>query len=378
MKWSATENVRWKTPLPGPGNSTPILWGDRIFLTQATDAGKKRSLWCLDRRDGKLLWQQTIEYNDREPTHGTNPYCSASPVTDGHRVVASFGSAGLACYDFEGKRLWHRDFGKCHHIWGNAASPVLYEDLVLLNFGPGERTSLLAVDKTTGRDVWKVEEPGGRSGDKGPAEWIGSWSTPTVARLGGHDEVIMSWPRALKGYSPRTGQLLWSHHGLEKNQCLGPLVYTSPLVGAEAIVAMSGYGGPAVAVRAGVTGDATAADVLWCLPGGTQRIGSGVIVGEHLYMVNTPGTFQCSELHSGKRLWTERVGGEVWGSLVYADGRLYVATLEGETLVLGARPTFEVLSRNPLKERTLASLAISGGAIFIRTYRNLWCIQSPR
>jgi outer membrane protein assembly factor BamB len=375
LKWSATENVRWKTPLPGPGNSTPIIWGERIFLTQATAKGKQRSLLCLDRNDGKLLWQQTIEYNDLEPTHDTNPYCSASPATDGQRVVVSFGSAGLVCYDFEGKQLWHRDLGKCHHIWGNAASPVLSGDLVLLNFGPGERTFLLALDKKTGQDVWKAEEPGGKLGDKGASEWIGSWSTPVVANLKGRDEVIVSWPGVLKAYGPRSGEVLWMCRGLEKDKSADGLVYTSPLVSPEVIVAMAGFGGPSLAVRTGGQGDLTESQRLWRVPTAPQRIGSGVIIGPYVYLVNTPGTFQCLAIETGQPLWTERVGGESWGSLVDADGRLYVTNLEGETLVLAAQPTFEILSRNPLKERTLASIAVSNGAIFIRTYQHLWCLK---
>jgi outer membrane protein assembly factor BamB len=377
LTWSATENVRWKVPLPGPGNSTPVIWGDRIFLTQATEKGKNRSLLCLDRNDGRTLWQQAIEYPEREPTHDTNPYCSASPVTDGERVVVSFGSAGWACYDFEGKQLWHRDLGPCLHIWGNAASPVLYDRLALLNFGPGERTFLLAVDKKTGEDVWKVEEPGGKFGDKGPSEWVGSWSTPAMATLAGRDELIMSWPSILKSYNPRTGDLLWTCRGLERDQGTSGLVYTSPLVSPEVIVAMGGFNGPSLAVRTSGTGDVTETQRLWRVRSGPQRIGSGVIVGPHIFMVNEPGTFQCLELQTGKELWTERLGKGIWGSLVYADGRLYVTNLEGETLVLAAQPTFEILGRNPLNERTLASIAVSDGALFIRTYQHLWCIQAP-
>lgn len=375
LKWSATENIRWKAPLPEPGNSTPVVWGDRIFLTQATEAGKNRSLMCLARKDGKLLWQQTVRHEEREPTHGTNPYCSASPATDGQRVVVSYGSAGVVCYDFAGKQLWRRDLGKCHHIWGNAASPVLHGNLVFLNFGPGERTFLLAMDKRTGQDVWKAEEAGGKLGDKGPSEWVGSWSTPSVAEFKGREELIMSWPEVLKAYSPDRGTLLWSCAGLGKDRGTTQLVYTSPIAGPEVVVAMAGFGGPFMAVRAGGSGDVTQSHRLWRVPSAPQRIGSGVILGPHIYMVNEPGTFQCIELATGKILWTERVGKGVWGSLVHSENRLYVTNLEGETLVLAAKPTFEVLSRNPLKERTLASIAVSDGAIYIRTYKHLWCIQ---
>jgi outer membrane protein assembly factor BamB len=375
LKWSATENVVWKTPLPAAGNSSPIVWGDRVFITQATEVdmrqnvAKRRGVMCFDRKDGRLLWHKDIPYPDKEVTHGTNPYCSATPVTDGERVIASHGSAGVICYDFQGNELWRRDLGKFDHIWGNAASPVLYGDLVILNCGPGERTFLLAMDKRTGNDVWKQEEPGGKSGHAGPSEWVGSWSTPVISRINGRDELIMSWPEAVKSYDPKTGDLLWTCKGL------GKLVYTSPLVTPEVVVAMSGYHGPLLGVKTGGRGDVTATHRLWRhaerIP---QRIGSGVLVGEHVYILNENGTLQCLNWKTGETLWTERASSTSWGSIVHADGRLYVTNREGETLVAAAGPTFEVLSKNPLKEPCQASPAISDGQIFIRTYRNLWCV----
>jgi outer membrane protein assembly factor BamB len=375
VKWSATENVRWKVKLPGPGNSTPVVWGERVFLTQATDKGQKRGLLCLARKDGATLWHKVVEYKGQESTHDTNPYCSASPATDGERVVVSYGSAGVYCYDFEGQELWHRDLGRCEHIWGNAASPVLYGDLVILNFGPGERTFLIATDRKTGRDVWKVEEPGGKSGAKGQSEWLGSWSTPTLLKLKDRDELVMSWPGVVKAYAPKTGELLWTCQGLAKDEGPDRLVYTSPLVTPDAVVAMAGYGGPALAVKPGGQGDVTESRRLWRRPGGPQRIGSGVIVGGHVYVLNEPGTAECIELKTGKTVWSERVGAGAWGSLVHASDKLYVTNVDGETLVLAAKPKFEVLSRNPLdKERTRASVAVSDGNIFIRTYEHLWCI----
>src|SRR6516225_754306 len=178
LKWSATENVRWKTPLPDGGNSSPVVWGNRIFLTQAVDKGARRLVMCFDRADGKLLWQRETRYEEKEPTHADNPYCSATPVTDGTRVIASLGSAGLVCYDFSGKELWRHDVGKLEHIWGNASSPILYGDLAILWCGPGERQFLLAVRKISGATVWKHDEPGGKSGAAGPKEWLGSGGTP--------------------------------------------------------------------------------------------------------------------------------------------------------------------------------------------------------
>src|SRR5262249_44049671 len=163
---SPTENVRWKVRLPDEGNSTPIVWRDRIFLTQATQRGTHRALLCLDRSNGKELWKAEIEYKEKEPTHGTNPFCSASPVTDGERVLVSHGSAGLFCYDFNGKELWRKDVGKMIHIWGNASSPILYNDLAILWVGPGDRQVLLAVNKHSGKTVWEHTEPGGSDGIK--------------------------------------------------------------------------------------------------------------------------------------------------------------------------------------------------------------------
>ncbi|HEX5272429.1 MAG TPA: PQQ-binding-like beta-propeller repeat protein, partial [Gemmataceae bacterium] len=298
LKWSADENARWKVKLPGPGNSTPVVWGERIFLTQATDKGKKRGLLCLSRKDGSTLWHKVIQYAAPEPTHDTNPYCSASPATDGERVVVSHGSAGVYCYDLDGNELWHRDLGKCEHIWGNAASPVLYGGLVILNFGPGERTFLIAMDRKTGKDVWKVDEPGGKRGDKGEA-WIGSWTTPTLLKLKDRDELIMSWPGVVKAYAPKTGDLLWTCGGLGKDEGTDRLVYTSPLVSPEAVVAMAGYGGPAIAVKPGGSGDVTESRRLWRNKSAPQRIGSGVIVGDHVYLLNEPGTAECVELKTG-------------------------------------------------------------------------------
>ena len=163
VNWSKDENVRWRVPLPEPGNSTPVIWADKVFVTQPV--GDRRTLMCFSRADGKLLWEVGVATKEKEPTHGTNPFCSASPATDGERVIVSFASDGLYCYDFSGKELWKRtDLGRQIHIWGNAASPVLHKDLCFLNFGPGETTYLLAVDKRTGKTIWKNDEPGGDAG----------------------------------------------------------------------------------------------------------------------------------------------------------------------------------------------------------------------
>ncbi len=374
LKWSPTENVRWKVALPADGNSTPAVWGDRVFLTQATERGRRRALLCLDRATGKQLWKAETTYADKETTHATNPYCSASPATDGERVVVCHGSAGLFCYDLTGKELWRKDVGRMEHIWGNAASPVLHGDLVILWVGPGEKQVLLAVDKRNGNTVWEHDEQGGSDGITNK-EWVGSWSTPIVVRVGGRDELILGVPQKVKGFDPKTGKELWSCAGL------GKLVYTSPVCSADGVVvAMSGFHGPALAVRAGGNGDVTKTHRLWHhARQNPQRIGSAVVVGEHAYLVNEQGLAQCFELKTGKDLWDQkRVDVKPWSSLVKAGDRLYVTGQGGETLVLAASPEFKELARNPLREMTRASIAVADGELFIRTYKHLWCIANKR
>jgi outer membrane protein assembly factor BamB len=157
--WSTNENIRWHAALPGPGNSSPIVWRNRVFITQSVKNENRRTLMCLDRATGKLLWQSGVSYTEDEPTQENNPYCSGTPATDGERVIASFGSAGVYCYDFEGKELWHRDLGRLEHMFGNAVSPVLHGDLCFLNFGPDAKARLIALNKRDGKTAWEADPP---------------------------------------------------------------------------------------------------------------------------------------------------------------------------------------------------------------------------
>jgi outer membrane protein assembly factor BamB len=379
IHWSTNENVRWRVPLPERGNSTPVTWGNRIFVTQAITRDQRRTLMCFDRANGKLLWQQGVTYREEEPTHETNPICSASPVTDGERVIAWFGSAGLFCYDLDGKELWKRELGKQRHIWGWGSSPVLHGDLCFLNFGPGEPSFLIALDKKTGKEVWKRVEPNGDTGEKkagqDKAVWTGSWSCPIVINASGREELILSWPKRVIALDPGSGKELWSCAGLN------PLSYSSPLYDEEKgiVVAMGGFMGMSLAVKAGGSGDVTETHRLWHHPKTRQRIGSGVIHAGHVYIVNDPGVAECFELESGKLIWEERLKGpgpksENWSSLVLANDKLFAINQSGDAFVLRASSRFEMMATNSLGEATLASLAPSNGQIFIRTFQHLWCI----
>lgn len=370
-KWSATENVKWKIPLPDEGNSTPAVWGDKIFVTQATDGGKNRGIICFSRKDGTKFWEKYVRYEEKEPTHKTNPFCAGSATTDGERVYAFYGSAGLYCYDIDGKELWKRDFGKCVHMWGNSSTPVVYNNLLYLNFGPNEKTFLLALDKTTGKDVWKADSQG-----KPAQEYFGSWSTPVIADVKGQTQLVMSWPGAVKGYEPETGKEVWSCKGLQKDAAKDTLTYSTPLVTSDAIVAMAGFGGPSIGLKTGGSGDVTESHRLWRRPKNPQSIGSGVIVGDHVYAVNEP-SIACIELKTGKDVWREAIPGGVWSSIVLSDGKMYVVSQQGETWIIAAKPEFEVIARNKLDGATTrGSIVPADGELFIRTYKHLWCIGS--
>jgi outer membrane protein assembly factor BamB len=379
LNWNATSGVKWKVALPEPGNSTPVVWGDRVFVTQAV--GDKRLVICFSRQDGKELWRGGADHVATEPTHKTNPYCSASPATDGERVYAWFGSAGLYCFDVSGKQLWHLDLGEHRHEWGYSTGPVLHGDLCYLNFGPGPRTALLAVNKITGTETWrhapgpvKVTMP--RNDGFGSKDGVvGSWSVPILIKAGDREELIMSWPEQVIGYNPKNGKVLWQCAGLN------PLVYSSTLFGEGIVVAMGGYGGSTVAVRPGGSGDVTETHRLWHEPRDSGHIGTGVIREGHIYVQNMNGIMECTELATGKRIWKERLKGsggtsESWSSPVLAGDRLYVVNQGSDCFVLRASPKFEVLATNPLNDGlTNASPAISDGNIIIRTHAHLWCIE---
>ena len=372
LRWGTAENVRWKSPLPGPGNSTPIVWGDRVFLTQALDGGKKRAVLALDRKNGQKLWQQEVACPAEETTHPQNPPCSASPVTDGTAVYADFASAGVVAYDLHGKQLWHRDLGPVLHKWGNGSSPVLYKDLLIVWHGPGEPSFLTALNKRTGAPVWKKEEKAINS------PIFGSWSTPVVVRAGERDELIFPLPGEkiggdgeFKAYDPATGKELWRCSGL------GNEIYAMPVVSArgDLVVGISGHNGPLLAVRPGGDGDVTQSHRVWRAAGkNPQRIGSGVLHEGHLYLADAEGFAECIEASTGKVIWKERLGGKLWGSLLLAEGRLYVSSLEGQTYVLEASLKFNLLAKNDLGEPLYAAPAVSGGDLFLRTYQHLYCI----
>ena len=370
--WSREENVRWRIDLPDRGNSTPIIWGDRIFVTQPVEAENWRGIYCYSRADGSLVWRNGLVYDQEERTHRDNPYCSASPATDGKVLIAHYGSAGVAAYDLDGKELWRRDLGPIDHVWGHSTSPVIYGDLCFIYHGPSEGQSfLLAVRKDTGETVWQWDEPDWKPGartdgfhDQAEGGVIGSFSTPILVRDDERDLLVMSFPMELKAFDPESGDVIWTVEGLN------PLVYTSPLSADGLIIAMGGYHGNSV-------GTTTGGERLWQEIRHFGGIGTGVIRDGYMYAQNSGGIVHCVEMKTGTTIWKDRLpgAGKSWGSFVLSGDLIYTLSQPGDSVVFRANPEkLEVISQGDVGERTNSSIVVSNGELFIRTYESLWCI----
>ncbi len=382
VQWNQTHNVRWRVDLPDRGNSSPVLWGNKLFVTQAIEKDGRRMVMCFDRTNGRLLWDNGITYREAERTHKDNPYCPSSPVTDGQVVIATYASAGLYAYDLNGKELWHQELGKQNHEWGGGSSPLITGDLCLLYHGPGPGSYLAAFDKKTGKPVWKVNEPAYQPGQRydgfaGKDDGaVGTWSSPLLIRHDGREELVMSFAQQIRSYAPKTGELLWHTDGLN------PLVYTSAVYGEGVVVAAGGFFGSTVVVKPG-KGDLSKQHVWYEQRMKKHRIGTGVIHNGHHYVINTIGVAECLELTTGKSLWEERLTatgpkGEVWASFVLAGDKLYTINQSGDTFVIRASPKYELLATNPLGELSNSTPALSDGEIFLRTHKGLWCVSEKK
>lgn len=368
VSWSTNSNVLWRVALPGPGNSSPIVWKDRVFITQAI--GKQRALMCFNRKSGAVLWTVGPTYDQPEPTMSeSNPYCAASPVTDGKRVIAHFGSAGLYCYDFSGRELWHSDLGKISHPFGPASSPCLDGDRCYVFLGPGDAANefMVAIDTRTGKTVWRTPavQPSAQEMSKvssnGPP--IGTWSTPLVITQGRSKQIVMPFDFRLGAYDANSGKLLWENAGL------GLQTYVTPLWTHGLLIAQSGAA--TLAIRPPL-------EVAWSQPKSKFRFGSGVATDKHLFYLAENGLAECWEKSTGKILWQERLQGPgkkttSWSSLSMAGDKIYAPNHSGDVFVFAADPTFKIFSTNSIADPTNASLAIAQGDVIMRTDHALWC-----
>ena len=376
LEWDTEKNVRWKVPLVLPANGSPIVSNGRVFLTMPEDPeGKQRSLYCFDRQTGDRLWVRTVDFGKVMPTHNTNPYGGSTPVSDGERVVVWHASAGLYCYDFEGKELWKRDLGEFRHPWGYGTSPILHGGKVILHTGPGAVSFVTAIDLESGETLWRTDEPNHLDAEAIEKKRLsGSWCSPLVVRSGDRELILCGQPSRVCAYDPEDGSIVWFCEGLISER--GDLTYSSPVVGDGICLIVGGYMGPTLGVRIDGSGDVTDTHRVWRQPKQLSNCASGVYSGGHFYIPDMNGFLWCIDGKSGERKWRERIGrGNTWGSIVSAGGRLLLMNQDGTTIVFEPDPEkLSVLAENALGEATNSTPAISGGEIFLRTHESLYCI----
>ncbi len=386
-RWSDTQNIAWKSRLSGAGISTPIVWGDRVFVTSQAGAGQSRVgprlgqgadatpaeralsggstadksvrflLEALDLATGRRLWTHEVPAEGAlTEVHDKHNLSSASPVTDGERVYAVFGTGQVVAVDNAGKPVWSRHLGRdiapFDINWGNGSSPVLYRNTLILVCYHQTASYLIALDSRTGKQVWKTDRPRG----------VISYSTPLVVPSPQGDELVVNSSTGVEAFNAATGAALW--HFDEPNQYPIPMAMHH-----RGIIYLSrGYrSGPYAAFRPGGRGDISKTHVVWHVPTGAPYISSLVYYDGLLYMAGDVGVITCVDAATGERVWRERLGGVYTASPVAGDGKIYLASESGETIVLKAGRTPEVLSRNTIDGRILASLAISSGRLIIRT-----------
>ena len=365
--WSATQNVKWRTAVPGLGHSSPIVWRDHLFLTTATDDGAKVSLLAYSRSTGKQLWQTFVPSTGVEHVYWKNSRASATPTTDGQRIYASFGTHGLAAFDFSGKIVWHRKLGELKNYHGSAGSPLLYKDRIFLfqdHDGSADLKSFVAAfSASTGETIWWKDR----------VETVG-WGSPIVIQAGERDELVVSSQRRIVSYSPETGEDLWTVRGNMME------VIPTPVVGHGFVFCSSGRAGPTFAIRPGGKGDVTSTHVAWTSPKGSPFVPSGMVHGDYLYLVNDmQSILTVFDAKTGVLAYQDRLGDPVRegfsASPVAVGDKIFFTNDTGQTFVVLAGPVFKLLRVNEIGARVIASPALVDGQWYWRTDKELIAIQ---
>jgi outer membrane protein assembly factor BamB len=361
--WSRTENVKWRTTVDGLGHSSPIVWKDHLFITTATNNGATMSMLAYDRHTGKRLWETVVPSTGVEHIYPKNSHASATPVTDGERIYASFGTHGLAAFDFTGKIVWHRRIGQLNNVHGSAGSPVLYKDRLFIyqdHQGSGDLTSFVAAfSAATGETIWwkdRTERTG--------------WGTPVVITTPTRDELIVSSQRKVYAYSPDNGEIYWTVNGNLFE------VIPTPVVGHGLVFAASGRAGPTLAIKPGGSGDVTESHVEWTSPRGSPFVPSGLLHGDLLYQINDMQSILTAQYaKTGELAYQARLGianREGFSSSPIAVGNsLFFTNDDGQTFVVEAGPEFKLRHVNEFGARVLASPALVDGTWYWRTDKEL-------
>lgn len=373
-KWGAKENVAWKTDLPGAGTSTPIVVGDRVFVTcysgynvpgqpQGTQEELKLHVVRLDRKTGKIEWTKDVKPKlpEQERIRDGHGYASSTPTADDERVYAFFGKSGVAAFDHAGKEMWTADVGSTLHGWGSAASLLLADGLLIVNASV-ESETLFALDAKTGKEVWRVKRV------------LEAWNTPVLAKAGDRTELVLAINGKVLGLDPKTGKELWAC-----NTGIPAYMVPSVVVADEVAYVIGGRPAGGLAVKLGGSGDVTKTHRLWTSKKGSI-VSSPVYHAGHLYwMGENNETAFCADAKTGEVVYEERVprSGQVYGSPVLADGKVYYPARDGKVLVVAASPKFELLATNTLGEgrgEFNASPAASGPQLLLRTNKAVYCI----
>ena len=361
VKWGP-ESVTWKVELPGKGQSSPIIWNNQIYLTSYLDDGAKRIVFCVDRRDGHLLWQHEVWQGEPEKSHLMNGWASATCATDGEVVVAFFGLGGLHAFTLDGKKLWSRDLGVFESPWGVAACPIIIGDLVIQNGDSDADAFIMGLNKRTGKTVWRTPRPDNRG-----------WSTPILIDAGGRQELVLNGHTGLIAYNPKTGKQLWSCRGF--NGRGEPTV--TPAGGL--LCAVNGLAGDIYAVQPGGNGDVTESRMAWHTPRkGGRDTPSPIVIDHYITVVDMKGIATCYDAADGAELWKSRIGENFSASPFAAGGLAYFQGESGETTVLRPGPKPDIVAKNTVdpadEEIFRASLTPCEGQLFARSNLKLYCI----
>ncbi len=373
LTWSETENVSWKTPIHGKGWSSPVVWGSQIWMTTATADGHKLSVICVDKQSGKIL-HDFVLFEVEKPGFcpEMNSYASCTPAIEEGRVYIHFGSYGTACLDTATARpIWVRQDLPCDHHRAPASSPIIYENLLILTFDGFDLQYLVALDKASGRTVWKKDRNLEYRIDNGDIKK--AYSTPTVFEIGGRQQLISPSASATVAYDPRTGDELWRVNSGGMNAA------ARPLYGHGLIYANTAAGGfKTFAVRPDGQGDITDSHVAWKFSRTSPTRPSQLLAGDFLYLVNDDGIAACLDAKTGEEQWTTRIGGKYSASPLYCQGRVYFFDEDGKTHVIQAGNEYKLLATNELDGGCMASAAVSNDALFLRTKSHLYRIEKQK
>jgi len=370
LKWSETENVAWKTPIHDRGWSSPVVWGNQIWVTTATADGRRLFAVCVDRRSGKIVHDVKLFDVERpERIAQINSYASPTPVIEEGRVYVHYGTYATACLDTRtGKTIWARRDLNCDHHMGPGTSPILFDKLLVIPVDGTDVQYVVALDKATGKTVWKTN----RSVDYSRVHRYcrKAYCTPTVIDSGGRLQLISPCSKAIPAYDPASGEELWKipHRGWS--------MVPRPLFGHGLLYVVIDYDYPELwALRPDGRGEVTEDRIVWRINTGMPATPSLLLIGDLLFMVNDDGVAACVEAKTGEPVWKQRIDGDYSASPIYADGRIYFFNEEGTTTVIRPGRQCEILAVNKLSGRLMASPAVAGEAIFLRTDTHLYRIE---